>query len=179
MKRIVHLGIAATILLATSCDATPLQNNNVAAQAIIANDSTIVFADGTLTILGTKHRFPFLVANLNETLGPPDRVTRLENCVSTWDKFGIVAYERNPGDPINAISISFGHRDYDFSPKTPFSGMVEYRGFGLSRNSTRRDLIQAGLIQDELLPFLHVADDGEFKIIAEFDDGLVDFSINH
>ena len=173
----IRIILAASCFIASGCAEIHRQADTAKLKATTTQE-VIVFRDGTFTIRGKPHRFPFYLADLSATLGPPDRTTHLENVLSTWDRVGIVAYEKKPGDPISAISITFAERDYDFSPSVPFSGTLQYHDVQLTRNSERDDLTAAGLIQDDVLPFLHVADDGDFRIIAEYDRGLVEFAIN-
>ena len=138
----------------------------------------IVFKDRQLILRGKTLLFPFRLAELVAILGPCDRQWKRENILSTWDQAGIVVYEEFPNAPVISLSLSFQAKDHPFSPTCPFSGTIRFGGVELSAQSICEDLIAAGLQQDGLLPFLYIADIDELEIIAEYRDGLTDFSIN-
>jgi hypothetical protein len=162
--------VASLLLLLASCDSAPLQQGS---------GTKIGFSRGKLTINEVEHRFPLELKDLTEIMGPPDRTTHLENVLSTWDESGIVAYEATAGGPIICLSVSFVHRDYEFAPAKNYFGGLEYEGVALSSDSSPADLIKSGLVQDDVLPFIYSAIQGELEIIVNYDNGLVAFSINH
>lgn len=136
------------------------------------------FSDGEFVIDGNAHKTPFTLAELVESIGPPDRTAHLANILHTWDRLGIVVYEEGEGAPIGEIRISFQNDMYDFSPKIPFAGTLNYKDIAFNGKSTSADLEAAGLEVDDFSDSSYSVEDGGYTIIADVENGLVSFSIN-
>ncbi|TWT65010.1 DUF7738 domain-containing protein [Allorhodopirellula solitaria] len=172
MRRFLSMTVLLVIL---GCNASH-QSEPVTGTQSTAGDAITLSADG-IDLLGTSLNFPFTVSEIAKVIGPPDRVSRLANHVSTWDGFGLVVLEESPGDPIVEMDICFHDEDeLDFSPKHGFDGIVRYNSVDISSDSKRMDLVSAGFIQDEMLESLYRAEDGDLKMWAEYDNGLVEIT---
>ena len=165
----------AILLLLSGCDASR-QNRPGPVTQYDASETITLKADG-ISLLGHDLAFPFTVSEMEAIIGPPDRVAQLANNLSTWDDVGIVAYEESPGEPVHSVEISFCQREYDFSPSHGFGGIVLYNDVAISGDSTRDELVSAGLTRDDTLGFLHTAQEGDFEIIATYENGVVGISI--
>lgn len=173
---VMRFGLLCVVILSnlTGCSTDPVPQGGSSATS---ETHTIEFAERELNINQKTLPFPLYVSQLAEVLGPPDREVMLENNVTTWDELGIMVYEKKRGEPVISFAVAFREMDFDFCPSTPYEGVVRFGGVDLKADSTSSDLNEAGLSQDQLLDFLYVADQGEYQIIAELDDGLVEISI--
>ena len=147
-------------------DQKPVSENRPASTSAIKAS----FENPTLKINDKELIFPCRLEDLTQALGPPDRTTKLIFTVSTWDKYGIIAYEGTIGSPISSIKFYFQKSGDKFCPKTTFSGTVEYGGKKIEQTSTQSDLIAAGLMRDSTIPFYYGKEDGKFTIIADYEN---------
>jgi hypothetical protein len=77
---------------------------------------------GAVLIGGNRVSTATTLTEYHRILGKPDRTTRLKNNIYTYDKLGILLYQRPGEETISAISLDFVKWNYDFSPKNSFQG---------------------------------------------------------
>jgi DNA-directed RNA polymerase specialized sigma24 family protein len=88
-----------------------------------------VAVDGkSVMVNGKALPLPPRRADLIKLLGKPTRVTTLRYTCLTWDEYGLCANENPATGKIEAVTVAFGKRDYEYWPKKTFSGAARVDG---------------------------------------------------
>jgi hypothetical protein len=107
----------------------------VAAQAPKEKISVRI-SGAALSINAREVPLPINTTRLVELLGRPDRITRLQNVILTWDNDGILAYERPDTDRVFQLSIALGMKRFEFWPSRRFSGVLTIDGARITPESS-------------------------------------------
>lgn len=78
---------------------------------------------GTVFIEGNRVTRETTLSEYQAILGKPDRVTRLQNSIHTYDDLGILLYQRPGEETVLSISLDLVKSNYKFSPKKSSQGI--------------------------------------------------------
>jgi hypothetical protein len=144
---------ALTVIILSGCDApapSESQGNSGGPPAPPgAPGSNLVTITDTAANFGGKDvAFPATRAQLVAALGEPDRTVDKVNKIFVWDKRGIYAYSKTDRDFIHDISFSYAKEEWDYAPKTTFTGSIVIGDATITPSTTDNDLKTAGFKQN-------------------------------
>ena len=131
-------------------------------------DLTIICKDDSLIINGQLFEKPFSKIALYKILGKPSRSFLKAYDIDTWDAIGLYAYAKPKEANYSEIDFSFEKDPLEFAPKTPFSGVLLFRGIQIGKDTTVKDLEKVGFIRnvDSRDVYMLISDPGRFLITA-------------
>lgn len=140
-------------------------------------NNDIRFADGRINLYGAEFELPADLSIFIAAIGEPDRFVDARNHIYTWDALGVTVFSTAKTQRIDTVEVFFTSDEYDYSPHEGFTGKLWLGGGSIESHADEQMLLSAGLQQDPELPFLYVAEDAGFQIIAELPDTLRSVSI--
>ncbi len=130
--------------------------------------AVIEFGEKTLKLNKHEIKYPFAMDEIIAAIGKPDRSASVANVVHTWDQYGIVAFQKAPGEPIHALQIIYCNDTPQFAPEKLFTGTVLIKDTQFTPSSDRRDLLRAGFAQDRLLTDYYTAKIDGVSLVAKY-----------
>jgi hypothetical protein len=96
----------------------------------------IAIEGADLVVQGTKVSLPCQLEELVRLLGPGDRVSKLHNWITTWDRLGVIAYCKPETTQVISVGFAFARKTFKFSPQTLFAGRLTLDGAPINTTSS-------------------------------------------
>jgi hypothetical protein len=136
--------------------------------------NVVTITDAAASFGGQDVPFPATRAQLVAALGEPDRTLDKVNKIFVWDQRGIYAYSETNRDHIHDISFSFANEEWDYAPKSVFTGSIRIGGVTITKDTTEADLTTAGFKKDE---FFFEKSLGTNQVLVEREGGMKSLSL--
>jgi hypothetical protein len=93
--------------------------------------------------------------------------------IYTYDKDGILLYQKPDGSIINSITIDFDIQTYDFSPHETYNSKLIFNAIEINRNTSLEKLKKIpGIIIDDDIYFTNSAKLGIYDLTFEFSEAI-------
>jgi len=173
-KKTMKKAITFTLLIILTLSITSCDNQNKSPKI---EQRHLSISNGTFVVDGEQLLLPTL-EKVFKILGKPNRVYKKINTIYVWDQLGILGYTKPGDNTIFSITIELVNRDFEFSPKNSYLKDVIINSHSITHKSNRSDLKKSQLIQDKMMTFLYSQETEKYTIIADFDNGVQDISID-
>ncbi len=101
-----------------------LSSPSIDAGEVVRKYVAVEVRQGAVFVEGTRVTEESTLADYEALLGKADRVTNLKNTIHTYDALGIQLYQAPDAKTIHSISLDFAGRQFKFSPKETFRGVL-------------------------------------------------------
>lgn len=93
--------------------------------------------------------------------------------IYTYDKDGILLYQKPDGSIINSITIDFVEQKYDFSPRETYNSKLIFNAVEINRSTSLAKLKKIpGIIIDDGIYFTNSAELGIYDLTFEFSEAI-------
>jgi len=112
--------------------------------AALTAQPTVEIKKSAFYLNGKIVKLPIPSADLERIIGKPDRSKEGARKISTWDKLGLIAYQKTDSDNFIEIGIVLNvlENKFDFTPDNPYRGSFTIDGAKLTADSTRNTVNQ-------------------------------------